>query len=69
MEGSYDGPRLEENITAEFMTDLLAFFKDQKRLHRKYAYKVNLYVLQIVGLMYNNSHTNWENVTKEYRQT
>ncbi|XP_062498876.1 serine/threonine-protein phosphatase 5-like, partial [Corticium candelabrum] len=44
VEGSYDGPRLEENITAEFMTDLLAFFKDQKRLHRKYAYKILLAV-------------------------
>lgn len=40
VDGSYAGPRLEEEISAEFMVALLDWLKDQKILHRKYAYKV-----------------------------
>lgn len=41
VEDSYQGPRLDGDITAEFMQDLLQWFKDEKRLHKKYAYKVS----------------------------
>lgn len=45
MESSYDGPRLDNEITAEFMKSLIATFKAEKKLHRKYAYKVTSYNL------------------------
>lgn len=41
VEAKYDGPRLDGDITAEFMEELLQSFKDQKCLHRKYAFKVS----------------------------
>ena len=41
VEESYSGPRWDEGeLTAEFMDSLLEWLKDEKRLHRKYAYKV-----------------------------
>lgn len=40
VEGSYSGPRLDGDISEEFMRDVLQYFKDQKKLHKKYAYKV-----------------------------
>ena len=40
VEDEYVGPRLDGEITAEFMKDLMQHFKDQKILHKKYAYKV-----------------------------
>ena len=42
VEDSYDGPKLEDNITPEFMKDLLKWFKEQKKLHKKYCYKVHI---------------------------
>lgn len=36
----YTGPRFDEEITAEFMKELISVFKAQKKLHIKYAYKV-----------------------------
>ncbi|KAK2712350.1 hypothetical protein QYM36_011140 [Artemia franciscana] len=43
VEDSYDGPRIaEEGITPKFMEDLMKHFKEQKRLHRRYAYKILL---------------------------
>lgn len=45
----YDGPKLDDgNVTLEFMEELLEYYKNQKKLHRKYAYKVrkSLYLLQ-----------------------
>ena len=41
VEYSYQGPRLDGDITAEFMQDLLQWFKEEKKLHKKYAYKVS----------------------------
>jgi len=42
IESSYDGPCLDENgkVTQEFMEKLLPYLKDQKKLHKKYAYQM-----------------------------
>uniref|UniRef100_A0A9J8CAI4 Serine/threonine-protein phosphatase n=1 Tax=Cyprinus carpio carpio TaxID=630221 RepID=A0A9J8CAI4_CYPCA len=42
IEDDYAGPKLEDGkVTLKFMKDLMAWFKDQKKLHRKCAYQVN----------------------------
>ena len=40
VDASYNGPKLDENftVTSEFMVELLAWYRTQKILHRKYAY-------------------------------
>lgn len=42
IEDDYSGPKLEneETVTLEFMKELMAWYKDQKKLHKKYAYKI-----------------------------
>ena len=41
IEDSYAGPSLEKRkVTKEFMTELIAFYKQQKSLHKKYAFQV-----------------------------
>ena len=40
MDESYQGPRLEGDLTPAFMKELLEWQKREKKLHRKYAYKV-----------------------------
>lgn len=41
IEDDYTGPQLEDGkVTLKFMKDLMEFYKDQKKLHRKFAYKV-----------------------------
>lgn len=48
IEDEYTGPKLENGkVTLEFMKQLLQHFKDQKKLHRKYAYKILLDVKQL----------------------
>lgn len=44
IEEDYTGPKLEneETVTLEFMKELMQWYKDQKKLHKKYAYKVSL---------------------------
>ncbi|KAH7727520.1 serine/threonine-protein phosphatase 5-like isoform X1 [Aphelenchoides avenae] len=42
VESDYTGPKLEGDITPEFMEELIATFKKQERLHIKYAYKILL---------------------------
>ena len=43
IEDDYDGPRLEKgSVTLSFMQALMEHYKEQKRLHRKYAYQVNV---------------------------
>ncbi|XP_046744529.1 serine/threonine-protein phosphatase 5 [Diprion similis] len=43
IEDEYTGPKLEnDKVTLEFMTDLIAWYKKQNKLHRKYAYKILL---------------------------
>jgi serine/threonine-protein phosphatase 5 len=43
IEDDYDGPKLENEttVTLDFMKQLMQWYKDQKKLHKKYAYKVN----------------------------
>ena len=41
IDDGYSGPRLDGEITAEFMRELLACFKKQGKLHMQYAYKVS----------------------------
>lgn len=41
IEDDYVGPQLEDGkVTLKFMEELMEFYKDQKKLHRKFAYKV-----------------------------
>ncbi len=41
VESSYSGPHLVEGkVTLEFMKELMQAYKEQKKLHRKYAFKV-----------------------------
>ena len=50
VEEKYDGPRLETDgsdnkkpvVTLDFMTKLMAYYKDRKTLHRRYAFQVRL---------------------------
>ena len=44
VDDKYAGPRLDEEISVQFMEELLQHFKDQKKLHQKYAYKVRGWV-------------------------
>ena len=43
VEDDYSGPRLDADgkVTTAFVEDLMKAYKDQKKLHRKYAYKVS----------------------------
>ena len=47
VERDYDGPRFDGEITCEFMRELLLWFKEQKKLHKKFAYKIILGVKRI----------------------
>ncbi|EEB13025.1 serine/threonine-protein phosphatase PP-V, putative [Pediculus humanus corporis] len=48
IEDEYTGPKLEDGkVTLEFMTCLMQHFKEQKKLHRKYAYKILVDVKQL----------------------
>ena len=42
IEDEYGGPKLDKDgkVTRQFMIDLMEHFKNQKKLHRKYAYQV-----------------------------
>ena len=41
MEASFDGPMMaDEGITEEFVKEMIKAFKDQKKIHRKHAYRV-----------------------------
>lgn len=41
IEDDYVGPQLEDGkVTLQFMEELMEFYKQQKKLHRKFAYKV-----------------------------
>lgn len=42
IEADYTGPTLENGkVTVTFMEGLLDWYREQKKLHRKYAYKVS----------------------------
>lgn len=39
------GPKLEDGkVTLKFMKEMMDWFKEQKKLHRKCAYQVNMFV-------------------------
>lgn len=42
IEDDYTGPKLQDDttVTPEFMKELMQWYKDQKKLHKKYAYKI-----------------------------
>lgn len=41
IEDEYSGPKLEDGkVTITFMKELMQWYKDQKKLHRKCAYQV-----------------------------
>ncbi|KAJ0173510.1 hypothetical protein K1T71_010659 [Dendrolimus kikuchii] len=41
IEDEYEGPALEDGVvTLKFATELMEFYKQQKKLHKKYAYKI-----------------------------
>ena len=43
IEDDYSGPTLDDGkVTAQFMQELMVWFKDQKLLHKKYAFKVRV---------------------------
>ncbi|KAK0182074.1 hypothetical protein PV327_000245 [Microctonus hyperodae] len=43
IEDDYTGPKLEDGkVTLQFMKDLLKWYKDENKLHRKYAYQILL---------------------------
>ena len=44
IENDYDGPHLDGDgqVTKEFMFELLPYFENQKKLHKKYAYQVKI---------------------------
>lgn len=43
IEDEYKGPALEDGkVTQKFMTDLLQTYREQGKLHRRYAYQVCL---------------------------
>ncbi|KAK6635261.1 Serine/threonine-protein phosphatase 5 [Polyplax serrata] len=48
IEDEYTGPKLENGkVTLEFMNCLMQHYKEQKKLHRKYAYKILVDVKQL----------------------
>lgn len=49
VESTYDGPRLDTEISAAFMKSLIETFKAQKKLHKKYAYKILLGIRRYLG--------------------
>ncbi|CAD5210519.1 unnamed protein product [Bursaphelenchus xylophilus] len=49
VEASYTGPRLDGDVTKEFMDELVETFKKQGKLHIKYAYKILLKIRELFG--------------------
>lgn len=45
---SYDGARLGDEMTQEFIDDMIERFKNGKTIHRKYVYQIILAVKKIV---------------------
>jgi serine/threonine-protein phosphatase 5 len=48
VEENYTGPRLDEDINPQFMLQLLETFKNQGKLHIKYAYKIMLQIRKML---------------------
>lgn len=48
VEDTYDGVRLEDQMTQKFIDDMIERFKNGKKIHRKYAFQIVKNVLDIV---------------------
>ncbi|KAI9661437.1 MAG: hypothetical protein M1829_006268 [Trizodia sp. TS-e1964] len=48
VDDTYDGVRLEQSMTLEFIEDMMERFKNGKKLHRKYVYQIVMAVKNIV---------------------
>ncbi|KAH6715194.1 serine/threonine-protein phosphatase-like protein 5 [Leptodontidium sp. MPI-SDFR-AT-0119] len=48
VEADYDGARLEQDMTPDFIRDMLERFKNGKKIHKKYVYQIILAVKKIV---------------------
>jgi len=48
VDADYDGARLEQEMTQEFISDMLDRFKNGKKIHKKYVYQIILAVKKIV---------------------
>jgi serine/threonine-protein phosphatase 5 len=48
VDDSYDGVRLEKEMTQEFIDDMIQRFKNGKKLHRKYVFQIVKAVIDLV---------------------
>lgn len=48
IEPDYDGVKLGDEMTPEFITDMLERFKKGKKIHKKYVYQIVMAVRKIV---------------------
>ncbi len=48
VEDSYDGVRLEKEMTQDFIDDMITRFKDGKKIHKKYVFQIIIAVKDIV---------------------
>ncbi len=48
VDADYDGVRLEQEMTPEFIQDMIERFKNGKKIHKKYAYQIVIAVKKIV---------------------
>jgi serine/threonine-protein phosphatase 5 len=48
VEPTYDGVRLENEMTQEFIDDMIDRFKNEKRIHKKYLFQIILAVMELV---------------------
>lgn len=48
IEADYDGVKLENEMTQEFIDDMLQRFKDGKKIHKKYVFQIIIAVKEIV---------------------
>ena len=47
VESGYDGAKLEDKMTPEFIEDMIERFKNGKKLAKKYAYQIIIAVMEI----------------------
>lgn len=48
VDDSYDGVRLDKEMTEEFIEDMIERFKNGKKIHKKYVYQIILAVMDLV---------------------
>lgn len=48
VDSSYDGAKLGDSMTLEFIEDMIERFKNGKKLAKKYAYQIILAVMNII---------------------